>query len=450
MVEMKGGFILHDKVLHAFNTDEHYRDQDPHHHIYRNMKLIRTILETPGAAMSLISIHSAYGYVFKVDIPENEEYMAYEFKPGCQGGLHDKECYQPVRSYVIKLAFIGPRHGQDEMFTRKAFNGRLQFEQECYTQYNAYNSKFLNGLYYIPPMLSPHPLFLNETVPIDPEYKSSILAIFSEYLDHNFTRAVRNLNDREDIGLILMGFADGYMTLHRALQATQDPNQQIHFRLLCKCVHILFCYDFMYYHGDHHMDNVLINPTYEMPFEWYGGIRQGRALLIDFGFSGPFPRIPIENRDIGVRYPAYRTSLEFVNTYLSNNQYTSVLQFIHEQGLLRNVHLPQYQWLRTPEPGVNQDLLLLTMMQHYMAFQDQTPYKNVSVERMMRNHIFVLPAALPVDAPSENIVLANAEPIPINQINGHVGGGRKKRKSYKKKCASKRSKKLLRRSRKKQ
>lgn len=431
---MKGGFILHDKVLRAFNTDEHYRDQDPHHHIYRNMKLIRTILGTPGATVTLISIHSAYGYVFKVDIPENDEYMAYEFKPGCQGGLHDKECYQPVRSYVIKLGFIGPHHNRDEMFTRKLFNGRQQFEKECYTQYHAYNRKFLNGLYYIPPMLSPHPLFLNETVPIDPEYKSFILSIFAEHLGHTFIQAVQNLNEREDIGLILMGFADGYMTLDRALQLTQDPNQQIHFRLLCKFVHILFCYHYRYCHGDHHTDNILINPTYEMPFEWHKGISQGRAILIDFGFAHMIPDIPIENRDVGIRYQAYKTSEQFINDYLNKFQYTQLLQFIHEQGLLDRVHLPQYQWLITPEPGVDQDQLLLSMAKKYMEFQDQTPYKNVPVEKMMRNHIFVPPVV---------------EPPVINQIKEVVVGGRNKRKSHKKRRVLKRSKKLLRRSRKK-
>ena len=392
---MKGGFILHDDILKLFDRQP-YREQDQNYLLMRNMHILHAILTMGGITITLLSNSSLYGCIFKIDIPSELSYndhLAYEYIPGCDKGIHSHECYRPIKSYIIKLVFIGD-HDTRIDGTDKNFNGRDKFIQECKTQYDLYNEKFLNGLYFIPPVFLEYPLFLREADILQNGYADSVLLMLNNV--HNIESIINQLRPENDVGIIIMGFAEGYTTLFNAIdEINKKLNENRVFTkvddiqkkilkerkndllLLGKFVHLLLFVEYKYFHGDPHLANIMVNLDYDSPHEWYNGKKKGRAILIDFGRSAQIP----------VEYD------ELIQNLINKRDITEVFATIHKRCLPEKFRMyEQYFWLF--ENVIHQDTdnyILFEMYKNYNTFQTTPPndkYKEISVTEMVRKHIF--------------------------------------------------------------
>ena len=268
-------------------------------------------------------------------------------------------------------------------------------------------------------MFTREPLFLKDTLLIDNTYGNRVLSKFQPIKGREFHSILQQFGPQNDIGIVIMGFADGYTTLHSAISHYHlQPDMQQHLRLLGKFVHILFCFFYKFCHGDHHLNNIMVKVDYNSPHEWYNGIHNGRAILIDFGRSTKIPDT-LSNR---------RSTHEIIQDYLDTRNYTQLLRFIHHVGIPPHFHEEHvYRWFLRSEPNIDQNVALHQMLVNYMAFQDTPPhnkYKNISVNSMMKNYIFVPSIQHPAE-PAEP-----AEPAQSNVNMQNVRGGYKKRSGY--------------------
>ena len=350
---MKGGVLLVENILTVFKTTPGYLDSDERHTLMRNAFLLWHLLGECRPTITLISNTSRYGYIFKVE-PTNGKFLAEEYKTTCGKNIKNPNCYEPIRSYIIKITFIGTHDTPIYQHSEKDYMGREEFGTECSNQSILYKRRFLNGQYYVPPTITTGAIFLNEVEPLHQGYKKVVIDQFSK-IDSTFRKDLAR-SATPDVGLFIMGCAEGF-------DVKDKPTP--HDLLLCKFVHILLCRFEFVYHGDPHLGNVLVHSTYESPHEWYDGNRTGRAILIDFG------RIR----------PCSKESIPTIKGLWWEGRFTDLLTYIFAFGISKKYHNhPLYQWLRTHTPGDNEKLQ--QMVQNYMTYHTDKRHMNNSVEIM--------------------------------------------------------------------
>ena len=350
---MKGGVLFNKEILDYFNSTLGFKKDDPYYIFNRNYLILRIILgkEYPACKpkITLLSKDSLYGYIFKIEMPQDSQCVASLLNFKLNSGRTDG-FIRPITSFIIKLAFIG-EHDIKIPYSRKCYNGKDEYIEETKIQYDIYNWQYLIGQYYVPPILIREPLFLNQVEELLPRQnnKNAILTQLIEAVDDaQFSRDLCNAQNA-DIGLIVMTFEEGYDILYNRMNSKN--------KLLCQFAHLLLCLEAGYYHGDPHEANVMVHPDYVVPHLWYKDDNTGRALLIDFGRAR---RIPVQD-------------MEAIKVLAGQNKFMEIItDYIYEKGIPERFHsFKGYKWLKTFEPIEIE--ILNEMMTNYVEFRNKYP-----------------------------------------------------------------------------
>jgi tRNA A-37 threonylcarbamoyl transferase component Bud32 len=127
-----------------------------------------------------------------------------------------------------------------------------------------------------------------ETPDVDYQYK-----LKKQILAHLVSRSVTTIGDklliedlfRHPLLFLCMEYMNDYITLYDILQSNAyTPSQKTRFKDMA-CYELSRLHEIGYRHGDFHMNNVLIHPTYFYFADNSNSYFIGRAVLIDFGRS---------------------------------------------------------------------------------------------------------------------------------------------------------------------
>lgn len=350
---MKGGVLFNKKILDYFNSTPGYREGEEHSIFNRNYLILRIILGNVDPAykpkITLLSKNSLYGYIFKIELLNMPQYVASLLNFKLNSGRADG-FIRHITSFIIKLAFIGT-HDTEIPYSTKYYNGKDEYIEEAKIQYDIYNRQYLIGQYYVPPILTREPLFLNQVEELLPgqNNKDAILTQLIESVDDaQFSHDLGNAGNA-DIGLIIMTFEEGYDILYN--------RDTIKNKLLCKFVHLLLCLEAGYYHGDPHQANVMVHPDYVVPHLWYKDDNTGRALLIDFGRTRPIPA----------------QDMEAIKVLAGQKKFMEIItDYIYEKGIpIKPQYFKGYEWLKTYTPIEIE--ILNEMMTNYVTFNNTHP-----------------------------------------------------------------------------
>jgi hypothetical protein len=127
-----------------------------------------------------------------------------------------------------------------------------------------------------------------ETPDVDYQYK-----LKKQILAHLVSRSATTIGDklliedlfRHPLLFLCMEYMNDYITLYDILQSNAyTPSQKTRFKDMA-CYELSRLHEIGYRHGDFHMNNVLIHPTYFYFADNSNSYFIGRAVLIDFGRS---------------------------------------------------------------------------------------------------------------------------------------------------------------------
>ena len=275
----KGGrFLLSDAKIAEFKRAS-FKPEN-----YTTSEMYKTELANFVINNSIITPVSlgTYGITYKLIL--HEEVKSPYFKiaghkiesQACTAdNFYKEQCLTEVRSFLLKLSFIG--NSTDKIYTQNnkyAFTKvpLADFQQEAQIQDKIYEKTFDLANSLVPACVAPALI-----------YKTNH-ALFTRLKVEDDRLLTLNLKNQENIGLILMEFAEGYIPLYSILynenlltgnpariDRTKDFSEKAATAFsLYQAAHLLL-YKAGWAHGDYHYGNVMINEE------------KKEVLLIDFG-----------------------------------------------------------------------------------------------------------------------------------------------------------------------
>jgi len=358
---MEGGFHLTDKFMDNLSAVGIKSKSNVFY-----TEHVKAYLFLNQASFQLISDTSRYGFIFlqqlrpDVDAPAKEADLQ---NPGCTYSL-PPACFREIRNYVYKISFIRPlvADGEEEEFmvddNVKGFVTETEFTNETALHYELYNNAFMNGQNIVPPILSAKPIIIKNRDDII--FKSCMT-------DPAFVKSYKaaSVYGHFDIGVICMGFAEGYETADNLINIYPEHTGQI--ITLARLAYLTMLLS-GYIHGDTHLGNVMINPNYR---DWVSPDYVGRAIAIDFGRTRP---LNAEEKAT-------------VKRVLAIGSAKQLLKLVYKGNLIQD---PLYDWLINPQfPGddVNPPIhaLIENYKRHELAIKTYIPIydMNKSVDEIM-------------------------------------------------------------------
>lgn len=250
-----------------------------------------------------------------------------------------KPCLTPVKTFLLKLSFLSDAREIPLIFQGAELKKTVlkrDFSFESGNQNNAYEKTFDFGEAIVPACIAAPYIQLIENAGV----KNSILETLlgPEIDDDGYLITLMDLAQKASInefGLILMEFAEGFVTLESIMDNVTIPaNKKQEATNLAKMAHILL-FEKGIMQGDSHESNVMVNLTYD---GFLGSGIKGKPLVIDFGRS-----VNISKRDYE------RVGLEKddpITEDLYNNIFT--LMKWQSNGRGRGDH-PPYRWIAEPD-----------------------------------------------------------------------------------------------------
>lgn len=179
-----------------------------------------------------------------------------------------------------------------------------EFENEINIQKHIFETSFLNEDTFLEPIC---PCILHSTKILNDTHKQNFLSIMQKTMEHRDFQRIQQIF-KHDIGYIAMECMNTYKPLE-----TLEESPKFNFYVMFAVHQLRKMHNIGYKHCDLHLNNVLIDETYN-----YYDFMPGRAIIIDFSKSKMITKNDKKNLDLLIKR---ELSTEVSQTMINNIDY---------------------------------------------------------------------------------------------------------------------------------